>query len=270
MANESAALSAEPPAAPPAAALPPEVNDSARRLNKLARALNARRYCEIGVFEGATLRAVEIEHRVGVDPEFRLPVEQLASPRVELQSLTSDAYFATLEPHVTFDVYYIDGLHTFEQTLRDFCNALLHSHRRTVWLIDDTMPDDVYSTLPTMERAYRFRDAASNTGNRAWHGDVFKLAFFIHDFCPSLDYRTLFGSGNPQTLVWRGLDGGRVPRFNNLEAISRLNYFDLHDHSDVLRSCSEDDAIALCLKALERTDKHSRRDRWRWLLRRNK
>jgi hypothetical protein len=223
-------------------------NFSARRIGKLARNIGARTYLEIGVSAGVTFNAVEIEQRTGVDPNFVFNIAPYENETTHFFSETSDNFFAGLDVNAMFDLFFIDGLHTFEQTLRDFSNAMLHSKPRSIWLIDDTEPSDVFSSLPNQKDAHRFR-AASN-GDMSWHGDVFKLIFYIHDFCPALDYRTIAGSGNPQTLVWRSKAFPRVPRFDSLERISRLTYFDFRDHIDLMRNTTEDEAIDACTLSL--------------------
>jgi hypothetical protein len=109
---------------------------------------------------------------------------------------TSDQFFADMPVDQTFDLVFIDGLHPFEQTYRDFCNSLLHTHPRSVLLIDDTLDNDVYSTITDYKWALKYQEAAGSKG-RAWHGDIFKLVFALHDFYPGLNYRTMVGSGNP-------------------------------------------------------------------------
>jgi hypothetical protein len=81
----------------------------------------------------------------------------------------------------------------------------------------------------------------------SWHGDVFKLVFYIHDFWLGLNYRTITGSGNPMTIVWRANNISRRPLFDSLEKISRLTYFDLQEHIEVLQMATKDEAIAHCI-----------------------
>jgi hypothetical protein len=46
-------------------------------------------------------------------------------PRSEVLEVESDVYFGELiRRDDIFDVIYLDGLRTFEQALRDFCNAI--------------------------------------------------------------------------------------------------------------------------------------------------
>lgn len=228
---------------------PKPINHSARRIKAIAEGLNARIYLEIGVNKGQTFLNVTIPQKTAVDPKFLFDVSTLTDKNVTLKETTSDIFFSTLPITLTYDVIFIDGLHTFEQTYRDLCNSLLHSHERTILLIDDTKPNDVYSAVPHQRKAVRYRKQAGGQGSQ-WHGDVFKMVFALHDFHSALNYRTIVGSGNSQTLVWRSNNGWREPLFNSLERISRLTYFDLLDHINILRECSEDEAVSLCLNEL--------------------
>jgi Methyltransferase domain len=223
-----------------------KIGHSARRANALAGQLGARRYLEIGVSTGQTFRGVKIAERTGVDPAFRFDVSEVTDEFTRLVPSTSDLFFANEPLFPSYDVVFIDGLHTFEQVVRDLSNVMLRTHRRSVIILDDTLPNDVYSAIPNVAATMRHRKAAGNN-DTAWHGDVFKSVFYIHDFWPSLNYRTVVGSGNPQTIVWRSPNGHRAPLFNNLETISRLSYFDLQEHMEVLRRSSEDEAISLCV-----------------------
>lgn len=225
------------------------VAHSVRRIALVANALRARTYLEIGVGQGLTFGAVAISERTGVDPQFRFDTSTVIDAHTHLEEMTSDIFFSTLPPSEKFDIIFIDGLHIFEQTYRDLCNSLLHSHDATVVLLDDTKPSDVFSAMRDQGKAVARRRQAGGTST-SWHGDVFKAVFAIHDFHPGLKYRTVFGSGNPQTLVWRSNSDWRKPRYDSLEAISRLDYFDLLNNINILRPASEDAAIAECLADL--------------------
>jgi hypothetical protein len=226
------------------------MNQSARRVNALAKHLGARRYLEIGVHAAATFRDIEIAERTGVDPGFVFDTNELSNELTRLVPSPSDSFFAVEPLFPPYDVVFIDGDHKFEQVVRDFSNTVLRTHRRSAVLIDDTLPNDVYSAMPNLQDVNRYRKAIGSTDS-AWMGDVFKTVFYIHDFWPGLNYRTITGSGNAQTLVWRANGVQRTPLFNNLERISRLSFFDLQDHMEVLHTAAEEDAIALCVKELQ-------------------
>lgn len=216
---------------------------SSRRINAIAEAVRAQRYLEIGLAQGRTFANVTVETRLGVDPFPNLDREALTNERTSIDAVTSDAFFEEYDGPA-LDVIFLDGLHKFEQTFRDLINALDVLAPGGAILIDDTKPMDVFSAVPDREKALAYRRAAGDD-NSGWHGDVFKVVFAIHDFFPRLAYRTFDTGGNPQTLAWRDLSekARRKPRFGDLEAISRLSYFDMVDNIDVLRLAPELDIL---------------------------
>jgi hypothetical protein len=199
---------------------------SPRRIGKIQALNGARSYLEIGVYSGQTFLNVQLAQKDAVDPKFLFNVDAYKSETVRFFQMTSDEFWTTAPVLPQYDIIMIDGLHTFEQTFRDFVCSLSHSHERTVWLIDDTLPSDVFSAHPDQARSYAERQRMGKQ-DFPWHGDVFKLVLALHDFFPTVNYATIVNSGNPQTLVWYGQRAGFAPILNNLEAISRLTFFDL-------------------------------------------
>ena len=226
---------------------------SARRINRLAALRGARRYLEVGVASGQTFLNVEIETRHGVDPRFRFDTRPFESERVRFFPMTSDRFFTAAAPRdMRYDIIFLDGLHTFEQTFRDFCASMAHAHADTVWIIDDVFPSDVFSALPSQQNALAFRKQHGLKGG-PWHGDVFKCVFAINDFFPNLSFRTLRRThGNPQTVIVNRPRPDFRPAFNDLEKISRLNYYGFWENRLLLRLDSEDaifDWLEAALKA---------------------
>ena len=214
---------------------------SSRRINALAAATRARRYLEVGVNKGDTFLAVEIPEKTAVDPEFRFEW-QAEGPGTAFHQVTSDAYFATCRER--FDIVFLDGLHVFAQTFRDFCNALDVTDERSLILIDDTVPDDVYSSWPHPREAKGLRRQAGARGG-SWHGDIFKMVFAIHDFFPRLSYVTIGTEGNPQTLVWHEPRTDFRPLLNSFEAVSRMSWFEMRRYYATMRVLPEAEALAL-------------------------
>jgi hypothetical protein len=140
-------------------------------------------------------------------------------------------------------------LHTFHQSFRDFCNSLSFAHERTVWLIDDVRPWNVYSALPTHREAAEFhkREGRKNAG---WNGDVYKLIFAIHDFFPTFSYVTLGNPEKPQTLVWNAPRDDFSPLLNSMEAIERLSFFDLVRREEILNIRPEDEGLKMFFAAV--------------------
>ena len=106
------------------------------------------------------------------------------------------------------------------------------------------MPDDIYSYWPHPREAQAFRRQAGGVGG-SWHGDIFKMVFAIHDFFPRLSFCTIGTEGNPQTLVWREPRQDFRPRFNSLETVSRMSWFEMRRNFELMRVMPEAEALAL-------------------------
>jgi hypothetical protein len=200
------------------------VRTRAERLNGLGRAIGARRYLEIGVEDGTTFRAVEVPVKVGVDPRLRFDPATVVTADVHLHAIGSDAFFAgPAAAYPAFDLIYLDGLHTFGQTLRDLVASLSWAHRGTVWVIDDTCPASPTAALPSLAEALR-EERRLGLRSGGWTGDVFKVVCAVHDLFPQLDWRTFPNHG--QTVLWFHPRAGFAPRWGSLAAIEALSFAD--------------------------------------------
>ncbi|MCW2768060.1 MAG: hypothetical protein JWO11_4019 [Nocardioides sp.] len=162
------------------------------------------RYLEIGVCTGHTFHQVEAPYKVAVDPEFRFDPEAAAreNPGSTYHQVTSDEYFGSIVGEdEQFDVVFLDGLHTVEQTLRDLTNALPHLQPRGVIVIDDVAPPTYLASLPNRTNFFEVRRHLGSTDQR-WMGDVYKLVYFIDTFFQQLTYRTI-SNNHGQAVVWR-------------------------------------------------------------------
>lgn len=220
-----------------------------RRLNKIARGTAAKSYMEVGVFRGKTFVEVNVEEKHAIDPKFKFDFKSIESDRVVFHEVTSDVFFSSLAIEKKFDLIYLDGLHTFEQTYRDICNSLVHSGDRSVILVDDTVPNDVFSAMPVQKDCLRLR-AKSGLTAKAWHGDVYKAIFALNVFHPALKYRTIVGSGNPQTLIWRANDVFARRGGLSFEEISRLDYLSFLRNFSLMHPANEDEALEICFSDL--------------------
>lgn len=173
-------------------------------LSRLTNLYPEPRYLEVGVANGSTFDRVKASRKVAVDPAFRFDhvAAQRDRPGTEYHPVTSDAYFQTVVGEdEQFDVIYLDGLHVFEQTLRDLMNALDHLQPQGVIVIDDTRPPTHLASLPGRDDFFAVRDWLK-TPDLRWMGDVFKVVWFIDTFCPGLSYSTI-ANNHGQTVVWR-------------------------------------------------------------------
>ena len=201
-----------------------ETRSRSDRLNKLASINKSSRYLEIGVSKGITFNAVKIDNKVAVDPQFRLNKDKYATDKVVFMEISSDEFFRSYaKDFKSFDLIYLDGLHTFEQTFRDFCATLACAHSKTIWLIDDTCPGSYAQAQSSLNRCRQIQKF-SDEKTASWMGDVFKIVAAIHDFFPQYSFATFPHHG--QTVVWNYPRKDFQPLWNSLEIISRLEYAD--------------------------------------------
>jgi hypothetical protein len=225
-----------------------------QRLNALSKINSASKYLEIGVHKGNTFTQVDIPQKIAVDPQFQFDVQNYSNQNTIFHEVTSDFFFSTLaSEHGRFDLIYLDGLHTFEQTFRDFCASLSNSHSQTIWLIDDTYPINWLAASPNPSLVRRLRKFRKYLGikKQGWMGDVFKVVFAIHDFFPQFSYATFPGQG--QTVVWLEPRNDFTPTWNSLEKISRLRYWDFLKFRDSHMSILEPSKI---LESVEKSMKN--------------
>lgn len=214
-----------------------ERKGASEMINQLIKQFGCRRYLEIGVEKGATFKNIKSKHRTGVDPFFRFNFAKIIDKNTRCLEMTSDQFFCGVAGKEPFDLIFIDGLHHFEQMLRDFQNSFFHSHPKTIWVIDDTFPSDPYSCHRQREKAYTLRKKYSQE-NQQWHGDVYKLVFFLHDFMPGISYRTVMDQGNPRTVAWLETRCDFRPRFSSMTEICRLEYLSFLENEDLLFKAS--------------------------------
>ena len=202
------------------------------RLNQLATINQSSYYLEIGVAKGVTFNAINIKNKVAVDPKFKFNTNKYANENIVFLEVTSDEFFRNYaKSFQVFDLIYLDGLHTFEQTFRDFCASLSLAHAKTIWLIDDTCPGSYAQAQPSLQNCAKLtRISQEKPGG--WMGDVFKIVAAIHDFFPQFSFATFPDHG--QTVIWNQWREDFQPKWNSLETISRLEYLDFVELQETL------------------------------------
>ena len=109
---------------------------------------NYKNYLEIGCDKNQLFSKVNINNKIGVDPVSGGNVRK-----------TSDDFFK--ENKSTFDIVFIDGLHTYEQVKKDILNSVNCLLNEGIILVHDCMPDSLgKQAVPR----YKMQ----------WNGDVWK------------------------------------------------------------------------------------------------
>ena len=121
------------------------------RIKAVQRALEGRAnpvYLEIGVSKGLAFRQISAAEKIAVDPAFRLSPEIRAQADAKGRSVhyfetTSDEFFAEQAEFLAqrpVDVALIDGMHTYEQVVRDVENTLRYLRDDGVIFLHDCNP----------------------------------------------------------------------------------------------------------------------------------
>jgi hypothetical protein len=132
-----------------------EGEQSVKRISVIQESLKAvkgKTYIEIGVAAGDTFCQVQVDFKIGVDPQK--PISRLVetfSDNVIYYRKMSDNFFATeagiLESR-GLDVAFIDGLHTYQQSLRDVENCLRYLKKTGVIVMHDCNPNSLATMQP--------------------------------------------------------------------------------------------------------------------------
>lgn len=119
--------------------------------------LDAKTYLEIGVRYGESFLPIRCENKIGVDINKHEPLEGQGT----FYWMSGDEYFENQASN--FDVAFIDGNHTYEQSLRDVENCLMWMNNRGVILLHDCNP-----------KRPEIAGACAVEGCLDWSGEVWK------------------------------------------------------------------------------------------------
>ncbi|MBF0193896.1 MAG: class I SAM-dependent methyltransferase [Magnetococcales bacterium] len=134
-------------------------------------------YLEIGVSRGESMTlAKPPTFCIGIDPTPLIKVP--FHTETELFKIESDSFFVDQDlPSLLngrdLDLAFIDGMHTFEQVLRDFINVEKYCHPETLIVLHDCLPLDAITS-------------ARNRISGWWTGDVWKVLPCLMKYRPDL------------------------------------------------------------------------------------
>lgn len=171
-------------------------------------------YVEIGLGHGRSLALAGPKTKaVGIDPYMgfweRLHYVSPHGPAT-LFPLPSDDFFAQHDLRgvinsETFDLAFIDGLHLFEQALKDFINLERYAGKDSIILIHDCLP--VTPIVAERERCTGF-----------WTGDVWRIIPCLKTFRPDLSIFTIPTTPSGLAVVTK-LDSDSRVLTDNYQAI---------------------------------------------------
>jgi hypothetical protein len=154
-------------------------------IQKIIDRKRAHTYLEIGVDGGTSFFPIKARQKIAVDPNFKFSklrrikwvFRNFYNLVAKYYEITSDSYFADVKP-CCLDVVFIDGQHTYQQSLKDVRNSLNHLNEGGVIIMHDCSPLHKAAAYP----ADSIDHAASLnlpgwTGE--WCGDVWKTICYL-------------------------------------------------------------------------------------------
>ncbi len=117
-------------------------------IQKIFNKIKGKTYVEVGVRFGCVFLRMNASRKIGIDPQFQIPLlKKLAFFkgffRNEYFEKTSDDFFVQDAKEFEkgkIDVAFIDGWHTYDQSLKDFKNCLNHLSDKGVIILHDCNP----------------------------------------------------------------------------------------------------------------------------------
>lgn len=153
-------------------------------IQKIIKKIDAHTYLEIGTSHGECFLKIIAPKKIAVDPDTKINwlkrifygIGNISNLRSRYIQLTSDQFFIEekqfLEKH-GLDVVFIDGLHTYEQSLKDVQNGLKFLNPGGVIVMHDCNPKDENSAI-TGNSLDEVKSLNLNDWAGEWCGDVWK------------------------------------------------------------------------------------------------
>lgn len=197
----------------------------------------AANYLEIGVLAGDAFLRIMSRRKWAVDPEFKIaPAKKFRyyfkNPYNMFNTyfrMESDVFFDTQKPMLSeygIDVAFIDGLHTFEQSLQDVQNTLTYLNKDGVIVLHDCNPVSEAAAYPATSIA-EVRKINPPGFDGVWNGDVWKTIAYLRATRKDLRVFVLdcdFGLG----VVTKGEPENMLGY--TAEAVQNLSYRDLSEN----------------------------------------
>ena len=186
-------------------------------------------YLEIGVDHGRAFRRITAGEKIAVDPDFKLSARsrRQADEKGATQyfEMTSDDFFkneaAVLARGV--DVALIDGLHTYQQVVRDVENTLNYLRDDGVIFLHDCNPAFELMGRPATSYDDFLAQQSGPLKWGVWNGDVWKAIVHLRtrDDLQVAVLKCDFGVG----VVRKGSPESQLP--HSAEQVDALTYADL-------------------------------------------
>jgi hypothetical protein len=195
-----------------------------RVLERFHEYLKPTTYLELGISKGVSLAlAQKPTIAVGVDPNPN--IECTFSAETKIFQMESDHFF--LEHKLSnilgghpLDFVFIDGLHIFEQILKDFINVEKNATSKTIVVLHDSLPIDPITS-------------ASTRVSNFWTGDVWIIVPSLFKYRPDLKVFTILAPPSGLTVITRLDSASTVLQDNFQNIVDEFKQFSFDDFERV-------------------------------------
>jgi len=228
-------------------------------IQEVIKKIRAKRYLEIGVRDGECFLRIRAPKKIAVDPHLAISpkkkrkytVKNLSNLFNQYVETSSDEFFSSNRGLLTargLDVVFIDGLHTYSQSLKDVQHALQYLHDDGVIIMHDCNPRSEAAAYPAQSYQHAERmDIPGFTGE--WNGDVWKTIVYLRSHRKDLDVFVLDCDQGLGVIVKRKPDSGL---HYSGEEIDRLSYKDLDNKREHLLNLKRQEYFHEFLPTLHR------------------
>ena len=170
-------------------------------VQKIIDLKNFQSYLEIGTFNDELFSKIKCKKKIGVDPFYGGNVR-----------MTSDEFFSGNKDK--FDCIFIDGLHHYNQVLKDINNSLNVLNSNGIILMHDCLPQSLNAqSVPRTEAT--------------WNGDVWK-ALANKRFLNNLDCYTICADQGIGVILKRDNNNPLSTKVNNFKKLTYNYYYRNH------------------------------------------
>jgi hypothetical protein len=159
-------------------------------IQRIIDRIKAKTYLEIGVKKGKVFLNVKARKKIAVDPQIKIDVKRKIKFLIKnfsnffnvYHEMTSDMFFEKYADHLQklqgVDAAFIDGLHTYEQSLKDIVNCLKFLKEDGIIVMHDCNPISEAQAYPANSPEHAAKSCPSNWDGD-WSGDVWKTVAFL-------------------------------------------------------------------------------------------
>jgi hypothetical protein len=207
-------------------------------------------YLEIGVAFGVCITRIRAVRKIAVDPKIRMPwlgrklCEGRATETWYFET-TSDEFFDNNDKFLGqtgISVALVDGLHTYEQSLKDVENILLYLDENGSIVMHDWNPTRATMAYPA-DSYMKFKK--DNWWHWLWCGDVWKTIVHLRSTRSDLEVAVLncdFGVG----VIKRG--NAKENLSYSPDAIKAMSYDDLENNRERILNLKDPDYLRVFLE----------------------